>query len=133
MQFMSYMIQYYYHTLSSNRFDTPNFTDLMRICESIINKDPKGNEAFIKELKEINDRVGEIDINLAQMELVFYKNAHKGINAEIDIKGDSYTLGHLFSEVNKSISKMTKIVSEIAYKYDIDIPLNKSKRDGGGW
>lgn len=125
MQFMSYMIQYYYHVLSSNRFNTPNFTDLLRIAESIMHKDELGNKNKIKKISDMHKSVDGTDISMAEMELIFFKNAQKGINAEIEVRNKVYTLGKLFNHVNNFIRDLTKMVSEVAYQYDVDIPFGK--------
>jgi hypothetical protein len=117
------MVARYYDTLTRNNFVTPNFCDLMRIAESILNKEPDENKRELARLKELDARVPPMNIELAKCELIFYKNAHKGIQAEVEISGVTYHLGDLWVHINAVIKEMTRIVSEVAYKYDLEIPI----------
>jgi len=125
MLYMSYMIQYYYNVLTSNRFNSPNFTDLFRITESILYKDEKKHKKQIERIKELDGNINQIGVSVAEMELIFFKNVGSGINKQITINGETYTLGYLFKVMNEIIRELTFMVSEVAYNYDVDIPLNR--------
>lgn len=127
MLYMSYMIQYYYNVLTSNRFNSPNFTDLFRIVESILYKDKKKHKKQIKRLKQLDQDIG-IGVSVAEMELIFFKNVDGGINKDITIMGEGYKLGYLFKIMNDIIRELTFMVSEVAYSYDVDIPLNRGSK-----
>lgn len=133
MQYMSYMIQYFYTVLTNNRFDQPNFTDLFRIAESIMRKDIKEHEIQIKRIVKLNNSLDDIDISVAELELVFFKNAHKGINAKINIRGEDVSLGELFYKINEVIRELTLMVSDVAYQYDVDMPFNNSNGGKLSW
>ncbi len=127
------MIQYYYNVLLSNKFDQPNFTDLFRIAESILNKDERAHKDLLKRLDDLNISLNGIPISIAELELVFYKNATKGINSEIEINGETYTLGKLFFMINEVIKEITKMISNVAYDYDIDMPMRSTREGGIEW
>lgn len=130
MEFISFMILNFYNTLTSNNFTTPNFTDLFRITESILEKE-KDNDKKIKEfLKDMETEyynVRKTGISIPEMELIFFSNARKGFNVEIDINGKSYRLGNLFKLINEVIKDLTRYVSYVAYQYDVEMPLNTNR------
>lgn len=123
MEFITNMIMRYYDVLTHNSFNSPNFTDLIRLAESILNKEPIENAEDIKRIESLYNKVPPVNIEMPKLELIFFKNNHKGIQAEIDINGTTYTLGDLFTYINDVIQEITKIVSKVAYKYDLEIPL----------
>lgn len=124
MEFITNMVMRYYDVLTHNSFTTPNFSDLIRIAESILNKDKEENEKDIKRIGVLYNSVPPMGIEMPKLELIFFKNSHKGIEAEVEIHGITYTMGDLFTHINKVIQEVTAIVSRAAYKYDLEIPLD---------
>lgn len=133
MQFISFMIYQFYHTLTSNSFTTPNFTDLFRITESILEKEKEDDikiKEFIAEMKEQYINCEGLGISIPNLELIFHNNATKGFNYEIDIGEESFTLGLLFYKINNVIQKLTYYVSYVAYTYDVDMPFRSRNESG---
>jgi len=123
MEFITNMIMRFYDVLTHTTFGTPNFTDLMRLAESVLNKEPEKNAKQIKELEELNNKVPGVGLDLAKLELVFFKNIDKGISGEVEIKGKTYTMGDLYMHLQFVLKELTRIISKVAYEYDLDIPL----------
>lgn len=124
------MIQKYWATLSGNRFNQPNFTDLMRITESIfathwknkhLNKDYEAKRARLEYMNSNVD--ADLNVSIATMEVTVFKNWNKPPDSEIIINDQPFKLAVLFDKMNRILKEMTEIVTDIAMNYSLDIPM----------
>jgi len=104
----------------------PNFTDLIRLTESMILAEPEPDEKLLEEVYWIYSHTDkEIDIPLAKLEMLVFFQLHQGsgLNKEIEINDKSYKIIDLYGFLDSVNQKLVKIVIAIAKKYNLDIPL----------
>ena len=79
----------FYHVLMSNTLTSPNFTDLVRMTETMILAEPEPRVDLLNQVRRIYEITDdELNLPLASVEmLVFYQlQTGAGLNKEIEIE-----------------------------------------------
>ena len=119
----------FYHVLMSNTLTSPNFTDLVRMTETMILAEPQPREDLLNQVRRIYEITDdELNLPLASVEmLVFYQlQPGAGLNKEIEIDGKNYKIIDLYYHLDRINGRLIEIVVEISKKYNLDIPLSTS-------
>ena len=124
----------FYSVLMSNRLTEPTFTDLCRLSETMAYAEPEPDKKIIEEIKWLTDHTHEdIDVPLAQVEMMVFYQLHRGqtgLNKEMDIDGKPFKLIDLYGYLNSVNKRLTKIVVDIAKKYNLEIPMGMMSTSG---
>lgn len=124
----------FFSVLTSNRLLDPTFSDLCRLAEVMAYAEPTPDKKIIEEIHWYYDYTHEeLMIPLAQTEmLTFFQltRGQGGLNKEIDINGRCFKLIDLYGYMDKVNQNLTKIVVDIAKRYNMEIPMGMSA--GGG-
>lgn len=135
--YMDFLITSFWSTMLGHNFAQPNFTDLMRLAESIVrvhytkkrDTSAEGYEEYHREdhqrllqkLQYLNEKVNEhINTPLATIEFMIFKNWHKSPDSSIMIHSRDFKMYALFQELNVVLRELTEIVNDIGMYYSLD-------------
>ena len=116
----------FFSSLTSSSMAIPNTTDRLKICESLITSEPEPDEEVLARLDWLYKFTNkEIRTKLPIIEMVILKNINRGLEGEIDVNGESFKIGDLYAYVDEVDRELAMIVTKIAKKYNLDVPLQQ--------
>lgn len=116
----------FFSSLTSSSMAIPNTTDRLKICESLIISEPEPDEKVLERLDWLYKFTNkEIQTKLPIIEMVILKNINRGLEGEIDINGESFKIGDLYAYVDEVDRELARIVTNVAKKYNLDVPLQQ--------
>lgn len=141
--YMDFLITSFWHSVLGHNFAQPNFTDLMRLTESIVrvhyrkkmDANPeeyeeyhkKEHERYLQILAVINEKVTEsVNTPLATIEFMVFKNWQKPPDASIIVHGKEFKMFALFNELNKAVQQFVQVVNDIGMNYSLDTEYGAS-------
>jgi hypothetical protein len=109
---------------------TPSQSLLCEITHSIIEAETEPDKVIKERVKKIYERTNEkLNVSLATVETVVFKNMNKGLSTEIDFetKGGGRTKVFTIAELIHILSdirwELVTIVTKIVKKYTMEMPL----------
>lgn len=124
---IQFIIVNFFHVLMSNTLLSPNYTDMVRLAESLCFLEPELDGKMLEKLDYIYLHTdSEINIGLAELEmLVFYQlQSGAGLNKEIEINDKSYKIIELYKHLDNVNKQLVPMVVNIMKKYNVDIAVN---------
>lgn len=123
----------FFGVLIQSRPFHPISTLLIKLVNALISSEPEPDKDVQKRVKWIYENTHKrVNEHLSIIELVVFKNLERGLNKEIEIGDDkTFTLTELYIYLDEVASELSVIVTEIAKKYSIDIPMQLSYSQTG--
>ena len=123
------LFEKFWHVIIGNQFNSPNFTDVIRLTEAIQIK--MKEQKFADRIEWLNMNTHkEIEAPISIVEFMLFKNWMKGTNYEVDIAGKSFTLTKLFYYGNQLIQECVKIVTDLTKDYSFEIKFQSDEETG---
>jgi hypothetical protein len=117
------VINFFSLLLTSRPFQ-PISTSLIKVVEALISSEELPDEEIKKRVRWIYEYTHKkVMTALPIIELAVFKNLDKGLNREIDIGENSYTLTELYKYLDEISKELTEIVVKIARRYSLDLPI----------
>lgn len=117
------LLEKFWYIVLSNRGNTPNFTDLLNLADSIVIVDNSENIKDIDELNYVRKHTHvRIDMPAASFEMWMIRNWRQSINKDLTLR-DGFTL-KLYEAaeiIDEVILKICRIVTNIGKKYSLSI------------
>lgn len=130
LSLVTYYLNNFWMVKINTRPFTPSFTLLTQLVESLVLSEPEPDTKNLKRLEWIYKNTHEkVNEQLSTVELVVFRNLDKGINFEIEIGGKTFYLFQLYNFLDSIARELGKIVTEIAKKYNVDMPMITPKSD----
>ena len=106
----------------------PIVSKLIKIVDSLIESEPEPDQNHHKKLMWIYEKTHkEIMLPITVVELAVARNMNQKMNYEIDLEDRAFSIVHLYKILDEVIFDLTKIVVDIAKKYDVSFPSNPIK------
>lgn len=123
----------FFGVLIQSRPFHPISTLLIKLVNALISSESEPDKEVQKRVKWIYENTHKnVNEHLSIIELVVFKNLERGLNKEIEIGDDkTFTLTELYIYLDEVASELSVIVTEIAKKYSIDIPMQLSYTQTG--
>ena len=103
----------------------PISTTLIKIVDSLITAEPEPDKKHRERLNWIyNNTHVRINKPIAIVELAVFKNLDKGLNREISLGSHDFLLIDLYSILDEVSLELSRIVVEIAKKYNLEIQIS---------
>jgi len=123
----------FFAVLMNTRPFQPTATLLIKLVEALISAEPdtedkNENKARLEWIYEYTHK--KVMENIAIVELVVFKNLHKGLNFEVEIHEKEFKLAHLYKYLDEVSKELSQMVISIGKKYSIDIPMNSFQSKG---
>lgn len=129
---MQFHVYNFYAVLMNKAVFTPSATILCKITKSLISAEPKPDENLKKEIIEIYEKTNKnIEEPLSIVEWVVFKNMDRGLNRQVEIGDKEFYLTQLYDALDRVSLRLSEIVTEIAKKYSLDIPMGMIGRGTG--
>lgn len=145
---MQFLIKMYWTSLMGNHFSQPNFTDIVRVTESIVQvhyskKKARQGEEYEREhkarheeiaaqLRKFNDKTNDdVDFPLPSVEFLVFNNWRKSPDAMVTVRSKEIEIHKLFAALNDLLMETTRIVTDIAMNYSMDIEYSGGLFSGG--
>lgn len=124
--YINSLIEKFWFIVINNRSNSPNFTDLLNLCESIIladGKDKKENKEHLKQINFIRSNTHkDILMPSASFELWVNRNWKNSINKELSFRdGKILRLYQIVETIDNVVKDLCEIVTEIGKKYTMHI------------
>lgn len=121
----------FFAVLLNSRPFQPISTLLIKLVGALIESESEPDEEHKEKLKWIYENTHEkVKQNLPIIELAVFKNLDRGLNREIEVGENTYTLTELYKYLDEISLNLSKMVISIAKKYSIDIPIQNFGRIG---
>ena len=115
----------FFGVLIQSRPFHPISTLLIKLVNTLITAEPVPDKDVQKRVTWIYENTHKkVKEHLSVIELAVFKNLERGLSKEIEIGDDkTFTLTELYIYLDEVVSELSVIVTEIAKKYSIDIPM----------
>lgn len=124
LSIVRFCVYNFFGILMNSRPFQPVSTTLIKLVESLIESEPNPDQAVRDRIRWIYNHTHErVDMPLAVVELLVFRNLDKGINREIEIAEKTFYLSELYAILDEISKELTNTVVEIAKKYSLDIPI----------
>lgn len=108
----------------------PISTLLIKIVEALLSSENEPDEEIRERIDWIYKNTHEeVKKPLSDVELILAKNIDRGLNTELELGDNDFTIPQLYRYLDEVSRELTRIVIKIAKKYSLDIPIMQMTHD----